>query len=449
MNNLISKYLFFYPATLLKGERVASYLREAREFQFKSSEEIERHQLRQLNKLLKHAYETTAYYNSTLGIKSSGPLNSLAELKAIPLLDKKQLIENFTDICSSKKFRLVTTKTTGGSTGQAVTLRKNSYALAKERAVTARGYEWAGVKIGAPQARLWGIPLEVENRLYYKVVDLIANRKRISAFNLTSAAMKNYLETLQTFQPHYLYGYASAIEEFVRFLYNEGCELPKSIKSIISTSEVLTPTLRENIRQFSGLQVFNEYGCGEVGSIAHECAYGSLHLMADNLIVEVLDEVGQPANEGELVVTDLYNYATPLIRYRLKDFGTLDNKSCECGATLPVLKEIHGRAYDMILTRSGRKYHPEILMYVFESFKKQNLGIDQFQVVQNDFELFTISIVAGAGYSRAAETTILAKVQEVLEMPVTMEFLYVQNIEREPSGKIRLIKSEIASRANL
>ena len=136
------------------------------------------------------------------------------------------------------------------------------------------------------------------------------------------------------FRPTYLYGYASAIVDFCTFVNNRNYSLPSSIKSVITTSEVLTPSMRKLIENCTGVKVFNEYGCGEVGSIAHECEAGNLHTMDDNLIVEVDNTDGK---SGELIVTDLYNYATPLIRYRVRDYATKSNSTCSCGRQLGLL----------------------------------------------------------------------------------------------------------------
>ena len=79
-----------------------------------------------------------------------------------------------------------------------------------------------------------------------------------------------------------------------------------------------------------------------------------MHLMSDNLLIECVDENGQPSETGEIVVTDFYNFSTPLIRYRVGDFATLTHSTCSCGLTLPIIGNIHGRAYDLIRTSSGK-----------------------------------------------------------------------------------------------
>jgi phenylacetate-CoA ligase len=279
--------------------------------------------------------------------------------------------------------------------------------------------------------------------MYYRMVDLVANRRRFSAFNLNAESMGNYLDILEKYQPKYLYGYASAIEEFARFVDQSGRKLPHSLSSIICTSEVLTPELRENIVNFTGINPFNEYGCGEVGSIAHECEHHNLHIMSDNIVLELLDDNGKPGDKGEIVVTDLHNYAMPLIRYRLKDFGEYSGADCPCGRKLPVLHKIHGRAYDFVVKPDGTKIHPELIMYIFEALKRDNVGVLQFQVIQKDINDFATRLVVADNFDQSQEALVEAKLKEVLWDDTHINFQYAEKLEREASGKLRLIKSEV------
>src|SRR5207249_28486 len=162
-------------------------------------------------------------------------------------------------------------------------------------------------------------------------------------------------------------------------------------------SEVLSAHDRRLIESTFATKVFNEYGSGELGSIAHECEEGSLHISAENMIVEVLDgdRPCQSGEVGELVVTELNNYATPLIRYRTGDFAALSRAQCKCGRTLPFIENLFGRAYDTIRNREGKLFHGEFMMYIFEEAQRRNLGINAFQVTQLDLVSFDIKVVPG------------------------------------------------------
>ena len=442
MDATISKYFFYYPVTLLKGERVLKYLDDYKKFQYFSRGVIEHYQLNHLKSLIKHAANNSPYYKEVFKDMDVNleDINSLEQVKYLPVLTKELLIAHRHEIQTVHNGPFITKKTTGGSTGQTVTLLKNPDALARERAATARSYEWAGVGIGDSQARFWGIPLHQNVRLKSKIVDFITNRRRYSAFAVDPAMLQIYFEDIVKFKPKYIYGYASSIRDFALFLNDTGKKLPASVKTVITTSEVLTQEMREVIESSLRVRVYNEYGCGEVGSIAHECEAGSLHVMEDNLLVEI-DSGDDDA--GEIIVTDLFNYATPLIRYRVGDYASIKKAKCSCGRSLISLDNVHGRAYDCIISPDGKIFHPEFIMYIFEEVKDKFGGIRQFQVIQKQSDQLLIRLVLSKTFTNETKDLITAHVLEKLHHSMKLTYEFVDHISRESSGKIRLVKSEL------
>lgn len=438
MNSFLSKYLFYTPVTLLKGEFVGRYLREYSQNQFLDSDKIVENQLLYLKKLLSHATTHCPFYSELYRENHTAiNLTSLADLKNIPTITKQDIIDHQSTISAGLSRHRVSAKTTGGSSGHPVTILKNVEALARERAATWRSYAWAGVQIGDPQARFWGIPLTKKNQFKYRIIDLIANRIRLSAFDMGDFAMSRYFTRIIKFKPVYLYGYVSMIDAFGQYVKDKRLNLPDSVIAIITTSEILSDQIRHRIKSNLSRNVFNEYGCGEVGSIAHECSCGSMHIMADNLIVEIEDS-------GEIIVTDLHNYAMPLIRYRLNDFAKFSNKQCSCGCTFPVIEKIYGRAYDLIQLSYGKTLHPEIIMYVFEEFKDKFKGLKQFQFVQHDFNKASINLVVNEEFNESiSESHLQNRLGDVLGVELKTRFNYMDEIKRENSGKIRVVKCEV------
>ncbi len=444
MNNFISKYFLYYPITLLKGEFVGKYLTQYRSFQYKSQNETQSYQLVHLKRLLEHASKHSEYYKNSFeraGVEPSD-LQTLDDLKKFPFLSKGDLATKKDLISTMNKSIWITQKTTGGSTGQAVTVLKNADALARERAATWTAYEWANISIGDPQARFWGCPLHQSQQFKYKIIDLISNRMRLSAFEVNNSHLEKYYQKLLRFKPVYLYGYVSIIEEFAKFMQEHSYILPSSVKSIITTSEVLTDNARQTIEAAFHLKVFNEYGCGEVGSIAHECEHGSMHILDENIIVEVEAGINHP-DEGEIIVTDLHNHVMPIIRYRLGDYASISKKACPCGRSLKILGNIHGRAYDCIFTKEGNMYHPEIVMYIFEDIKNRMGGVSQFQVIQESIDGILVKIVKSNDYFPDIENHISNEFNVRLSPSIITRFEYVNSIERENSGKLRLVKSNL------
>lgn len=432
MNSYLSRYLFYYPTTRLRGERVFSYLKESRKFQTKSSKEIESYQLDRLKKIFEWAKQNSDFYGNLYRNINSNDLTTLKDVSKLPLVSKQDLISNAPEMQTAYQERFEF-KTTGGSTGEPVKVAKNMSALARERAGTWRCYEWAGVNVGDPQGRFWGVPHTSKSQILASLTDFVANRKRVSAFNMDEVSLLQYYNQLKAFSPKYLYGYVSAIETLAMFIKKKNLAPLKSIKSIITTSEVLHPPVRESIEEAFKVKVFNEYGCGEVGSIAHECERGQMHIMADNMLVTIVEQ--------ELVVTDFYNYKMPLINYRTGDFGGVSNRDCACGRNLPILDNLYGRAYDIIRLRSGKNIHPEAIIYVIEDFKAEHDVISQFQAIQHDYDCIELCIVSLGGWDKVYSEKIISKMKENIDSDITFRITIVDRIKREKSGKMRVVKS--------
>ena len=114
--------------------------------------------------------------------------------------------------------------------------------------------------------------------------------------------------------------------------------------------EPLSETKRRRISSlWGGVQVIQDYGSTETGSLAGECPAGKLHFWADRVFPEVLDQatgLTRPAGEGTLVVTPLFREAMPLVRYHTEDMVRLSYSPCRCGWHLPTI-QVLGRASDL------------------------------------------------------------------------------------------------------
>ena len=111
-----------------------------------------------------------------------------------------------------------------------------------------------------------------------------------------------------------------------------------------------------------GVTVWETYSCEEIGNIATSCPNGeALHVVAESVLVELLDDDDQPCEEGAIgrvVVTDLHNFATPLVRYDLGDFAQVVPR-CPCGRGLPTIGRVVGREANRLRRPDGTYSWPE------------------------------------------------------------------------------------------
>jgi phenylacetate-CoA ligase len=446
MHPKIHKNLFYLPSLSARHQYISSYCQELDQTQWLSNSEIENLQYQKFLKLISDVLRFTPYYQKGLRGIDLTSIRDLADIEKLPFLEKGDL-KSHSDALLCINGKRTFKKTTGGSTGNPVTVYQSSNAIAAADAAYWRGFGWAGIDMCDKQARFWGMPRNNKDIALTKVKDFILNRKRCSAFSFSEDDMLRYYHRLNKFRPKFIYGYVSMLEEFSKFLVKNNLSLKNSPVCVVTTSEVLTDYHRELIGNAFQCRVYNEYGCGETGTIAHECEFGSMHINAENVIVEIVKNnvVVDDGESGEIVVTDLNNFAMPLVRYKLKDIGYIDPTPCACGRGLPVLGGIKGRAYDTIYNRTGRAFHGEYFLYLFEDLQRLSVEVSGFQVIQNSYDNFSIKIIMHRSeLKNVVESYILEKVQESFGADVVVKFLYVKGIDRETSGKIRLIKSAVS-----
>lgn len=441
MHPTLHTHTIYRLASMLRGESaVYRYLREARGVQHLGPAELARRQGAELARLLAHAAAGSPFYRRTWG--GAGAVSgedALGRLASLPFIDKGDLQRHGAEMCVQPPPGRVATKSTGGSTGEPVRIVKDALGIARERAATWMALEWFGIGMGDRAVRFWGTPLTAGRRLSFALGDLAMNRIRLSAFDLDEEDLSAYWRRCLRFRPRWFYGYASLIHLFAEWIEGRGLDGGEiGLRAVVPTSEPLTTRQRATIGRVFGAPVQNEYGCGEVGAIAYECREGRLHVMP-HLVVEVVTDGGAPAGPGEageIVVTDLANFAQPLVRFRMGDRATV-GEPCPCGRPFPVLGEIQGRVHDVLYTPAGRRWHGEKVDYLMSGLG----GFRQYQVVQDAADHVTVRLVADGPLPAELPERIRDYVAGRLDgMRATV--VQVDRIERARSGKYRIVRND-------
>lgn len=441
----VSVPLRYSLALSLQGIAVREVIADARKREQWSPDRLEGYREEHLRDLLQAATDRFDFYRRRLpGGISTSPMRDLGQ---VPFLTKEDLKGPLATEAFSRSKRGIP-KTTGGSTGEPVRLIKDRRGLGQELGVQWRGYGWHGVTPHDHQARFWSAPRTATRRLRSRLVDWAANRSTFVALDISESTWEGYAERFQKLRPAYLYGYVSMIRDFARFLDRRGWRPLAPPKVVVTTAEPLDEATRFEISTFFSAPVRSEYGCGEVGVIAMECEEGSLHLMSDNLIVEVVDDQGRPVVEGtgRVVVTDLFNHQMPIIRYQLGDVVTACAFGCRCGRPFPVLDNVLGRAYDAITTPDGRTFYGALVTGLFADLTKSGAEIRGYQVVQETTTDIVVRIEADDQSILGLSSKIVGYFRRHLGPQMAVRIQQVDAIPREASGKIRVVKN--ASIAN-
>ena len=251
------------------------------------------------------------------------------------------------------------------------------------------------------------------------------------------------LNTLLQTKPQAIRGFSSAIRYLALKIKEEGTKIQPP-KVIFTTAEVLSGIDRMLISSVLQAEVIDYYCCNEVGIIAYECKeHNGYHINDDNVLLEFIKQDGTPCKfgeKGEIVVTSLNRYAMPFIRYKLSDVGIPKERGCRCGRDSLLIETIMGREDDQILLTNGCVISPYLLINIVGGIA----GVVQFQIVQKDLNKIIINIVKDRNpMDNSIVNRVRKECQDVLGGKIEIEPLIVDEIFRDRTGKLKVVKNEI------
>lgn len=374
--------------------------------------------------------------------RSSGSARD--ELAAWPLLSKEtvrargdQLLvrpPGGTDVCS----------VTSGTTGTPVKVwrpRQSYREVIQSRDVIE---SWFGCSLSSRRAAFTYWTIVPPNSARVWRIDVPERQIMLSSTHISEDNLDSYVRILTRWRPDVLDGAASELAELAAMLRGRGLSLP--VRLVVSSSEMLLPSGRELIRSVFGGQITDVYGTSEEVALAGGCPAGSRHIFPNVGLVEAVDADGRrlpPGEPGRLLLTTLTNDLMPLVRYEIGDVGSIDDaRSCPCGRTSPVLRELQGRQDDVVITKDGRR----ISIFAF-SLALHNEDVAMLQLVQRkpDSFLVRLKLATDTGAARAnLEKEIFTAFDQLIgpDPDRTVDFTYDEPIDRTPGGKIRTVIRE-------
>ncbi len=366
----------------------------------------------------------------------------------IPVMSKNDLQIPLEKILSKgfSKTKVFISKTSGSS-GHPFVFAKDKFAHALTWAHIMHLYKQHGIKVGQSlEARFYGIPKDFKSHQKERLKDKIARRYRFDIFDLTDRNLSKFIATFRENSFEYINGYTSSIVMFAKFLKDQNLVLKTicpSLKICITTSEMLFKNDRRLLEEVFGIPVVNEYGASELGVIAFEDGNGNWVVNNQTLLVEIVDKNDQVLpyeEEGDLVITSLYNKAYPMIRYKIGDVGAIsqpDSKGYQ------VLKKLSGRTNVFAHLPSGKKVPALAFYYVTKSVIEDKSEIKELKVVQQTKNSFLIKYVSETELNEPQKASIVSAVEKYLETGLDLKFERIKHLNRNKSGKLRQFESKI------
>src|SRR5262249_47965119 len=253
--------------------------------------------------------------------------------------------------------------------------------------------------------------MTLKRSLEKRLKDALLGCYYVSAFDLSEARLDKTLELLDRYRIQYLWGYPGSLYYLARHAAKEGFHRP--LRSVVTWGDNLYAHYRQIIETAFKTQVFDTYGCAEGVQISAQCGHeNTYHIHALDVIVEFLDDEGNPVRSGQpgnIVLTRLHPGPMPFIRYRVGDIGIAGNgRRCSCGRGYDVMESIQGRDTDVVITPTGNRLIVHFFTGILEYFRE----IESFQVVQEGMESMMIRIVPTEQFSEESSHRIVAALQE-------------------------------------
>ncbi|HHT9107468.1 MAG TPA: phenylacetate--CoA ligase family protein [Candidatus Wunengus sp. YC63] len=399
--------------------------------QWLSHDLIREYQIEKLKEIILYAKKNTEYYKSLasqIGLNDVRDIKSIQDIQKIPPL-KKNEVRNNVNALTTKRNDLVENQT-GGSTG--IPLRffcNKKFIIQQKSAGNYRAYMTAGYKIGDKLGIIWGFDngLPRINFATRFIKNNIYKYYELNSFQLSEKKISVFFRTLLKEKPRYLKGYANSLTEVAKYMLQNNIFLGYKVDAIFSEAERLDDFNRSQIEKAFGGPVYNLYGSREFGVIAVECPiHDGLHINFEQLFVEVMEN-------GKILITSFLNLGTVFIRYEIGDYaeGVMD-QTCFCGRSSQRLDKIVGRESDIFIASDGTLVHGEYITHLFYTTK----SIQQFQIIQDNYRDFKISIVSNDPQNATIELEIIkSRLEEQFHSPLNIRVHFVNQIDKTITGK--------------
>lgn len=370
-----------------------------------------------LSKVLTYCSEKINYYSG----KGS-------DLKNYGYIDVGTVRNNYSRFVK-KGFKIIHNGYTSGTTGRPSKFLRDFHSIAAEQYFQDMHFGWKNkYKVIFRGEKLF--KLEDKPSKIYRIVPFI-NEMYISSYHISDESLKPVVEKLKNIENKCLWAYPSSAYMLAEYCIRNNQEIEFDL--VVTSSEKITEYQLEVIEKAFHCRVKDWYGLAERTCALYRCEYGHYHEVTGYSHVEYL-QIDEGAHE--IVGTTLHNKVMPLVRYRTGDIVSLSKEICQCGSIGTNILEVHGRKSSFI-ELSGKKI-PECL---FGCLLKSTKNVLEFQVVQTKEKRIIYKIVKNNKFSPEDEKLLLGTVYSLFPQEIC-SVQYVDKIQREKNGKIKLVVNE-------
>lgn len=388
--------------------------------------------------LMNHCYENVPYYREVFDREHLKPddIRTADDLKKLPLLTKEIVRQRKQDLVA-RNFSVLEKDhdSTSGSTGDPLDFLVDRPTRAMEMALLLRHLLWLGYRKGDRIAEIKEDSFADPERIcrYFPG----SNQLKFSFFRVDDTKLEQMVDELERFSPTFIKAFPSSLYVLTRWMERNQRRIPPP-KYVITSSENLYPSIKEQAEKAFGAPVIDWYGQNEKVATACQCSLAQgYHIQMEQAVVELIPS-GQ--SDFEIVGTSLHAYGMPFIRYRTRDKAHPGDTPCPCGRAHPLISEIIGREGEIIVTPERQIVAPVAMDYAFYHLEE----IKEAQIIQEDIGTLRVRIVPWTHVSQATCETLKKEIRSYLQssaMKVSIE--EVESIPRTRRGKRPFIISRL------
>ncbi len=385
-------------------------------------------QRKKLIEIVSIAYNESKYYKRIFDDLDFHP-NDLSEdfdnFKNIPIMSKEDLKAiDLRDIISNKHQNLndLISYPTSGSTGMPYYIYKTKKDSAKNDLAHIRQYIFNDWGVFGRITSIVG-DIEIRKPSIFQKFGILPI-KYISI----NQSISDIISQVQETKFDILKGYTDDLRLMAKYIVDNKITSIRP-KIVSAGAALLDNDTRNLITKAFKVDPMDNYGSADAGQIAWQCINGNYHLNIDMVYIEVLNEHGQieeSGRKGEIVITNLWNKAFPLLRFKLGDIISLNDKYCECGCEFPLLEMIDGKTMDFIIFPSGEVVPPHAPKQVMIDITE----INRFKIIQETISNVIVEVIPNEMYNDEIKSLIIDKMNEVFKNQINVSVKEVNNIDR-------------------
>jgi len=412
---------------------------------WKSANELVELQNNKLRSMIDYACINIPYYEDiykSLQLDKY-PVLTVQDLERLPIITKEDIQKRPEDfVRPGADISQCLEMHTSGSTGMPLKIyygeKDDDFSKVNNlRSFIEAGYKWGDsfVTISDPD---W-----VANRYHRK--NSAGLQQRLNVFNPIDVNMRNSPsqivdDIIKIGKCDVLYGYPTNIFLVAKEVERRGSKVIKP-RIVVTNGELLEPRMREYINNVFDTKLYDFYTTEEFKRIAWECEqHEGYHIDMESVVLEFVKDGKQvPKGErGEIIITSLYNYTMPLIRYRQGDIGIESTDVCACGRGLKLMKALEGRTDNFIINKKNELFSPQIFWSIFRHY----FSMKKYQILQDSTGCIKVL------YCKNPESNSLERDIQEIEEKIKESLGYEMNIDFEEiesfgPGKRKSVSSKL------